>query len=487
MASSSDLPVIQFVSLDDAAMDDTVTWLLWPVQAWRVIGPKVSARSLNVFQRAVLGMIVAGRRTVDDVAARLELHRDLVFLIFNELTQLRALDEGYGPTDRGREMLDDEEDELSGELVVGHVFTDPFTGELWPRIIHDDLRPVEVDRTEKGWPRLKLGSVGRPRYLKPFVVTMPASVAVARPDAKVILDAARIHARVLRSSRGASRSPSLLRAWCLDESPSPYLVLVRVYHDGVERFAEDPFGVGTSERLTRAIEKRIQDERRGGSSPLGEWLRRAEPDLTGDESVHVLHARAEREVEGRLTVAVHVRGELFERLVAMQRAAFEAAARASPRDKRDDVSVKAQKSIEHALGLGRERWWRPECERLLTTDPVYNAALIEAIARDCGFETPLPHGIVRVVGEGFARAFHEGGGKSLRAPLASLVLSAQGQPDHPARAIAREDPAFLKRLDALAAVRNRDGHDSADPRRSDLDRVVEDTLRAAELLIKHCL
>lgn len=488
MASSFDHPVVAFLSLDEAAHDESISWLLWPVLAWRVIGPKISRRPLNVFQRAVLGMSTAARRTVEEVAESLDLHGDLTALIFRELEQMGALDGAYQPTERGRAMLAEEEEDLSEDLVVGHVFSDPFTGRLWPRLIGDDLRPVESSRTTKtAWPVLKLGSLGRPRTLEPFVVGMPEPPLVKRPSAAAILSTAREHTRDLRGTRSTAERPqSMGRASCLDEQPSSFLVLVRVRHDGFERLVDDPFGIGTSDALAKDIEARVLADAKDGRTHLREWLRRGEPDEADNDSLRTLHARAERLVSDRLPPALHEHFSLFERLVAMQRAALEAAQPESPRDKRDDVSIKAQKSIEHALRLVGERWFRPECERLLASDPAFNLALVEAIAEDCGFETPLPHGIRKALRDGLARTLMTRTG-SLRGPLGALVLSAHNCPAHPARAIAKEDPTFLRRLDVLAATRNRAAHDSGDARQADLRRVVNDTLHAAELLIKHCL
>jgi hypothetical protein len=488
MAPSFEHAVIAFVSLDEPACDESISWLLWPVLAWRVIGPKVGRRSLNVFQRAVLGLSTASRRTVEEVAKTLRLHGDLVALIFKELEQMGALNGAYQPTDRGRAMLAEEEEDLSEDLVVGHVFADPFTGRFWPRLIGEDLRPVESRRTAKGWPVLKLGSMGSPRTLEPFVVGMPEpQPRMTKPTATVILSAARAHARDLRGVRSAAVHPGAMgRASCLDEQPSSYLLLVRVRHDGFERLVDDPFGVGASDALAKDIEARELADAEAGRAHLREWLRRGEPTPGSDESLRALHARAERLVGDRLPRAALEHPSLFARLAAMQRAALEAAQPDSPKDKRDDVSIKAQKSVEHALRLVGARWFRPECEQLLASDPAYNAALVEAIARDCGFETPLPYGIRKALRDGLSGALANRAG-SLRAPLGALVLSALGRPEHPARAIARKDPRFLKRLDALAATRNRDAHDSPDARRADLERVVEVTFYATELLIQHCL
>ena len=68
MASWSDLPVVRFAPSPFVADGERVEWLLWPALAWRVIGPRPRERELNLVQRAVLGLLVAGRRTVDEVA-----------------------------------------------------------------------------------------------------------------------------------------------------------------------------------------------------------------------------------------------------------------------------------------------------------------------------------------------------------------------------------------------------------------------------------
>src|SRR5690554_1929241 len=55
--------------------------ILWPVLVHRVLYPELRQPELNLFQRAVLGLIRAKRDRQDDIAALTGLHPELIALI----------------------------------------------------------------------------------------------------------------------------------------------------------------------------------------------------------------------------------------------------------------------------------------------------------------------------------------------------------------------------------------------------------------------
>lgn len=478
-SSNADIPVLHFGEIS-APRDPLRSWVLWPALAWQVIGPRERPRTLNVFQRAVLGMLAAGHRAGDEIAPLLGLHRELTARIFVELEQMGALDRAHRPLPRATELLAEADEAVEEDLVVGHVFVDPFQGDLWPRLVHEDLRPLEVD-TRGRWPEVEAGSQGRPLKIRPFCVEMPAAPVGPRPPPEAILEAARAQ----RRRRGSSGHISVASVACLDRPPTPYYLLTRVHDDGIERSAEDPFGPGESERLLRLVEQRIHAQREsGGRSPLDEHLRKNHSASDARERVEQLQGRAVRAVEDRLGPRIRSRTTLMERLVAMLRAHMEASAEQSPRDKRDDVLVKAQRAAERLFAEVHARSSMSSAE--LSKDAAFNAVLLDTLAGALGFATPLPAGITRAAP---ATLRGEGGRyTSLRESLAALLLTTWGR-DWPAlRAIAHAEPALLNCLDTLVAGRNRSAHDS--DRESSLEAAeaaTETVLRASELFLDHIL
>src|SRR5690349_7463447 len=131
-------------------------FVLWPALMYRVVAPEVRDRQLNVLQKTVLGMCRAGVTTVDRIGARLHIHPDLAELVALELHRRGLLGTNGLPTDKGHELFEVETLEAS-RMVAGHVFQDPWTGDLWPRFI-ENLDYVELQQNSNtGFPDLVLG------------------------------------------------------------------------------------------------------------------------------------------------------------------------------------------------------------------------------------------------------------------------------------------------------------------------------------------
>lgn len=461
MASSwSDFPVVRFKPSTRKRDDERVEWLLWPALAWRVVGPRPRERALNLFQRSVLGLLCAGRRTADEIATRLCLHRELVALIILELEQMQALDALQRPTARGRKIYADDQDD-DDELVVGRVFSDALSGELWPRLIVRDPPVAIVTPSEKAWPVLETGTQGAPRRDRAFVVEMPAIPNRRAPQPAEILRAARTHARKLRygdePGEVEDRSARLGSVQLLPLPPEPVLLAVRVRVGRSGWSVDDPFGVGESPRTRSLVERRLDEESASrGATPLRDRLQARATDEE-PSTLKELQQRAEATVEDRLTVAIHEHPEAFTRAVAMQRAALEAEQAGSPRDKQDDVVVKAQQLIEHLLGELLRQHGRRDDHRTLTSDHRLNARLFEELARGCGFEAPIPKNLIGVRGGKVQAAVQSRGGSVLPLVLA-LLLGTPGVAWHPLRRAGARSPRFLSGLAELATLRDRAAH-----------------------------
>jgi hypothetical protein len=150
-------------------------YFLWPALMYRVVAPEVRDRELNVFQKAVLGMCRAGTTNVQRIGDRLHIHPDLAALIYLELQERGLLGSNGLPTEKGRELF--EEETLDARrMVTGHVFQDPWSGDLWPRFV-EKLDYVELQQNPNGFPDLVLGSKGKPRRERAFMV-LPGDLAI---------------------------------------------------------------------------------------------------------------------------------------------------------------------------------------------------------------------------------------------------------------------------------------------------------------------
>lgn len=433
-------------------------WILWPAEAWRVVAPLPRRRTLNVLQRAVLGLCRAGLVRANDIGSRLFLSPDLAAFILDELRSSGWLDDCHALTPQGRRALEEDLSEPIEDMTVGWVFADPLSGQLWPRFHAGELPYAQVERETGRLPRLLSGSIGDPRREDAFEVRLRPSdrLTIARPLAEEVLRAARTHRLQLdREERPVTAdSPALQRISFVLEEPTSCLLAVRVWLPLAGDWqVDDPFGVGESLRLRRWIEERNRTD-----MALRDYLEPflgVDPDAT---DVASLARRAERLVEERLSMGLRLPPELQERLVTMQRALLETELDNCPPDKWDDVAVKAQRAAERAL-LEVKDAHPPTAQ--LAKDETFNEMLLEELARALGFEVPLPPSLIRVRRGKIVHAFEHGSG-SLRALLLLALFGTAGVSEHPLARAARVDPRLLHRLDDLATTRDRSAHEGVD-------------------------
>ncbi len=67
--------------------------ILWPVMVYRVLYPEIQTPRINLFQRAILGLIRAKTTRAETIADLTGLHQDLVKLIFAQSRSNGWLDE----------------------------------------------------------------------------------------------------------------------------------------------------------------------------------------------------------------------------------------------------------------------------------------------------------------------------------------------------------------------------------------------------------
>jgi len=466
--------------------DPSVRWVLWPVFVWRVVAPVPKERKLNVFQRAVLGLARAGVARVADIAERLLIAPDLAALVVRELVeQLGLLDYSGKPTKRGLEWLDDLEQEPDHEARVGHVFSEAFTGKLWPRFLTGDLPIADAEANDEGWPMLLSGSAGDPWKDRTFCVFPGAqdSIVMARPDVKDVLRVARLHRRQRHRDfeeivNDARDVPHLKRVSFIDDRPQPFFVALRVRrHGSGDWVVDDPFGHGESIELRARVEERLDS-----SKGLRPWLA---PMIGSDPAAPTLgHFQIEAawKVEERLTIAIRQHKVVRDKLVAMQRELLEAESIDAPVDKWSTVLVKADGAIMRALQAMHAPYEmaRPPFFEDFDRVPVKSRSPIAEAARAIGLERDVPSRILSITRAQVKDA--EKGKGSLRSALVLSLFAARWNDDHPLRRALKVHPDLLQRLDELASDRNPAAH-GGDTAQSNVHRHIATAYDAVEAFL----
>lgn len=461
-------------------------WLLWPAWAWRVVAPRPRPRPMNILQRAALGLCVAGVERAEDIGAKLFIATDLAALIITELEGLGWLDFRHRPTQKGREALAGADAEVALDPTIGWVFSDPFTGETWPRFHAGELPFKELTVSRGRCWTVETGTVGDPRPVTILTVSPGHDGELRRtmPGPGEVLRAVHAHRRQWswEDEPIAFDAPAMKRVSFVSEAPLPCWLASRAWLAAPGDWrADDPFGFGDSPRLRRWIDERFEHD-----AELRAWLT---PIAGGDpdaSDVPSLVQAAEWRVDAHVGGVARARPPLFQRLTIAQRALLEAELPDSPEDKWDDVLVKAQRAVEwifRELGDGQA------VHTPFSKDSVFVDELLTELARRIGFETPLPESLARVRRGKIESAARSGSG-SLRPLVCKVLLGTADPASSPLVAAARVEPRLLHRLDALAGARDRAAHEGPAHARQTLEQrrraareAIETMFTTAKLLL----
>lgn len=474
--------------------------LLWPALTYRVVAPRRLQRRLNVLQRAVMGLSRAGVGQATTAAEKLHIHPQLAAFIHSELEQLGYLTSGR-PTQSGLRALLDDDTDASDEMVVGHIFQDPWTGELWPRFA-ERLDYCELEYRENDeYPTVRLGTTGNPRREKPFTV-VPESLNHAMPSASDVVSAAARHSRAARMAAerrdddgddDLAEAPSpvrIARVSFVDETAqSVFLLTWLEAPDHSDWIALDPFGLGSSRRLRKRIDT-VSSTNANLKQWVDRWLR-TESGAGLDEIRRVREAvrqQAATLVEHRLTASSEF-WDTHERIIDMEAARQELlAAGDGARDRAENALRNAAKALEETFSALTREWPVGDVWKRLYVEERFSSGsarlvqnpdkglcenICRAAAASLGLAQPIPDGFVRHR-PGVLRAVAEHGDTRLRALVMAIVLSAEGDPRHPLRAVASRDPHFLNDVDHVAAWGGAAGHaTAATPTLSDVDACID--------------
>ncbi len=480
-------------------------FILWPALIYRVVAPEVRDRELNVLQKAVLGMCRAGITSFERIGGRLHIHADLAALIYVELQERGLLGSNGLPTTTGHALF---EEETLGvrRMVTGYVFQDPWSGDLWPRFI-ERLDYAELQRDpNSGFPDLVLGSKGKPRRERAFMVLPGDITPPPAPGAPEIIRVTRQHRSALRRSESYESTDDddtyahagsvvLKRVSLVDEQPTPAFITSFIYLPessdlAGEWHACDPFGLGISPTLRRALEREMQSSS-GLRSALEGMIGRSLDEQIEEQRRWAceIRAMAINKVEEALSVSARDLPQ-YEDLVALEYAHVEAGllGETCPEHKLRALVGDARRALEATFSAlfvrhpPRQVWRRVYADRRPVEDEVYCQSVYEESAKAVGFHVPLPDALARVRPNHLKAACYPDGNWRLRGAIIAAVLTARDDFAHPLRRAASQEPRLLELLDGVAkaggAVHASAEHLSLPPAR----HVVADVFRAVGLL-----
>lgn len=483
-------------------------FVLWPAWAYRVVAPRRKSRNLNILQRAVLGLGRAGILTAEEHATYLDIHKDLAALIMIELSGRGFLDNRMCPTKEGLQALNEESME-NQELVAGHVFQDPWTGDLWPRFV-ERLDYCELERNEKGFPVLMLGTSGKPRRQSAFTV-LPTNVETPSTPLPVsIVDAVDRHHRAMKYKQHGSdgddtddpdtfipSATQIHRVSFIEPEPQPVFLTTYMYipeseNEAIDWFACDPFGFGSSSGLRRSMES-VTQKHRGLYEVVNRLVGRSLFEGYEDQRrwYDLLKLTAEKELEERFTVDIRTH-KIFNQLLELEAAWQEilAIGEGCPTRKINEVLRGGVKVLEAGFAAMagdyplKGIWERVYAKRIDAKTgknklvPQLNRSIVAATVvgatSSIGFQVPPPKSLTNVNPGQIRFAADNAESWRLRPTIVATLLAAEKDPSHPLRDIAASCPSFLESVEEVANLGGKAGH------AHETSETIEDARRQVE-------
>ena len=468
-------------------------FLLWPFRTWRVVTPIVGTSSINALQRALLRLHKSGAHDETKIGALLGLDPGLIRFVVDELKQRKLLTYTGMVTRHGDSALRSDT-QSHDDMRVGWVFQDTHTGRLLPRFV-TSLTFADADANEQGWPILNLGTKGRPRKVKPFVIDTGHSEWQG-PQPLAILRAAQRHRRHERQVERAELeldyfpTESIRQVALIDDHPEVVHLLTFTYapHDDAYGddwwYVADPFGFGASAELRERLEA-IRDQAHGR-------LREEYDRITGQQHRAVWFEIREMVRNDARTVVEEiwpaplgiaheqVRDECISAFASITYLEQDASHR-SRKQHVESFYLKLRLSLASAIRVALGAHAPSEAWRNIGMLP-HDALMrvVETCIGSVGFQAPVPKALLRVeptrVKQVYARLEAT---SDLRALCVALILSSAGEPKHSLRRVAAVAPDWIADFDTLADPARGALHNTPGP--PALERIREDAYNTIHL------
>ncbi|WP_020655815.1 hypothetical protein [Massilia niastensis] len=441
--------------------------LLWPVHAYRVQYAEAQGKTLNLFQRAVLGLARAGCREPLEMSTLLGLHQQMVLLILAQCNSHAWIDSQGRPTENGLALLDEEEDR-SVDLKAGVLFRDALSGAFWPRIVSmDGLSEIESAAQAGELPMFRLnraeGGEIRPHV---FAAHQDLPAPFDTRDIQQAYRAYRLDYFNARQLYGRAEVGAEVRAQGIElmhEQAEPMYVLTWVTPDQTgERswrvcdplalrqqvpWLDDTFDSLLSQPRQQRLARRLATmigKPQAEQQNVKEWMQQLEQEL--DLELLTEHPWAGREkLIGRYFRVLSWRTRVMEQ--------------AFGRHELESALTDAQKLCEAVCQWIVRRY--PGKTDLIPNVGYRDRALNERLLEATELPALTPELIRRLASQDTkkVRDVLRGRSESLKAMLFAALVTTMDEPEHPFRHLAPEALAF-DRLIKLADLRNEATHAS---------------------------
>ena len=475
----------------------TRAYILWPAWMYRVVAPRARRRDLDLFQKAILKLCQTGMRQASDIGDKLRIHGDLVDFIIERLQEKNLIGHDGLPTPVGLEVLANEEF-YEDDMMVGYVFQDPWKGSLWPRFV-EQIDYAEREVRDDDYVRINLGSIGVPSFLNAHMQFPNDVAAPIPPTAEEILRTTVDQSRALSRAEALPevedewegdievRHTRLRRISLVDEVPQPVFLTTYLYSvDDPEEWGNwyvcDPFGLGASYTLHRAI-----DKQRAESKGLTHALERVlgydanEDDQEYSRRPQELRRKAEWKLENELHLNL---GELSygEYLCDMGTTYEEVVSYGErcPTQKLRHVLNDARICLEQLLfhmgqdyAIQRAWKWVSANNKPIVEDWARLREIYERAARSVGFKSPLSEPLQRTKANK-VRSVAQYQGRELNAMIVANLLVSQEDPGHPFREVAQTNPDLLEIMSqTISETSSRGAHAEKAPSMAVVDQTVQ--------------
>lgn len=464
-----------------------------PAWSFRVIAPELPSRTMDLFERAVLGLCQSGIHDLPRVSELLGLHPRLCAHILELAKASGLLDPRNGLTAEGKGAL--RTGRVDGETAwkVCHVFQDTLTGQLWPRVA-TDLDTAHVIGVAPDHVKVAFGTRGEPDDDTAWRVAS-GDRPPTRPSPLQVIGAARmdqaarqgIRVREFENRNGVTPmiapedvaddawdGERLTRVSIIDD---PEAVLVVAFLEvlppgvGEDWRALDPFGAGESAMLQQLVQRWAERDaglaaRLGGRvDQLSAELDRRFEEETRSKKARV-HAQLARELgpeirrsfdalelmtdfemaaalpeePGSIEKAAQATFRLYEELFRRMAAAYPAPVPdgAAP----DGTADRGAGERRRRSGAGRSGTLGRE--------------IVQELAVKAGFDGVAPRYRTMPGAIDLDKAF-------IQQLVPICLVSAATHEDHPLRRLAHDRPDLLHALPRLGDLRNRAAHAGRDP------------------------
>lgn len=449
-------------------------WVLWPALQYRVVTPLVRDPSVNPFQRAILGLARAGLREIAETASLLGLAVEFAELVRDELRTLRYLDEFGAITGQGLAALDDGFLDPQ-QVVVTHVYQDPFTEVLWPAAVSSPLL-VGARWSSRERAELELASAGNSKPVSALAVPVPRSTAFTTPASDDIIEAVSLASQAGGTGEGEwhRRAPervasrvSLVTAGQPVYLPVPIVLWTEKGDDGNDGptswMAFSPFSGRSSQMLRHLIVARTD-----AFPPLRRTVERVM-----DRPLEAFFAEFERlsdqvqklygeRIEQWFGSSVREHGRLVELLTVLD-SNWRLAQRPGPQSSPMEIAATAAWKIQELL-LRQIATAAPAAfSASVKEGPEVRRKLLNACLK-INLESQEYSRLGRPSRDRIKGVFTKPDDKKVPELLAALVVAAaQHGRSHPFHIMASRRRHLLSDLTAAAAIRNKGAHGDQSP------------------------